>query len=67
MSPHTSDAKLHFNYELATMNDKEFYTQLDEIMQELLPGVAHLCLTDYGKLNDVCMEITKRRKEALQS
>lgn len=49
------------------MNDKEFYTQLDEIMQELLPGVAHLCLTDYGKLNDVCMEITRRRKEALQS
>lgn len=46
------------------MTDKEFYNQLDEIMKELLPGVAHLCLSDYGKLNDVCMEITRRRKLA---
>ena len=48
------------------MTDKEFYVKLDEIMQELLPGVAHLCLSDYGKLNDVCMEITNRRKKALK-
>ena len=46
------------------MTDKEFYNQLDEIMQELLPGVAHIVLEDYGKLNDVCMEITRRRKLA---
>lgn len=48
------------------MTDKEFYNQLDEIIQELLPGVAHLCLSDYGKLNDVCMEITRRKKQSLQ-
>ncbi len=44
------------------MTDKEFYTQLDEIIQELLPGVAHIVLSDYSKLNEVCMEITRRRK-----
>ena len=46
------------------MTDKEFYNQLDEIMQGLLPGVANIVLSDYGKLNDVCMEITRRRKLA---
>ncbi len=46
------------------MTDKEFYTQLDEVIKELLPGVANIVLSDYGKLNDVCMEITRRRKLA---
>lgn len=46
------------------MEDKQFYNQLDEIMQELLPGVAHVVLSDYGKLNDVCREITRRRVAA---
>lgn len=47
------------------MTDKEFYVKLDEIIQELLPGVVHLCLSDYSKLNDVCMEITARRQKVL--
>lgn len=46
------------------MTDKEFYTQLDEVIKELLPGVAHIVLEDYGRLNEVCMEITRRRKLA---
>lgn len=40
------------------------YTQLDKVIKELLPGVAHIVLEDYGRLNDVCMEITRRRKLA---
>ena len=28
------------------MTDKEFYTQLDEVIKELLPGVAHIVLED---------------------
>lgn len=49
------------------MTDKEFYVKLDEIIQQLLPGVAHLCLPDYGKLNDVCIEITARKKKVLEN
>lgn len=43
------------------MEDKEFYIKLDEVMEELLPGVKHLAIQDYGKLNEVLMEITRRR------
>lgn len=46
------------------MKDKEFYNKLDEIMNALLKGIKYIVLQDYGKLNDVCMEITRRRKLA---
>lgn len=48
------------------MNDKEFYQKLDEIINELLKGIGNIVLEDYGKLNDVCMEITRRKKQSLQ-
>ncbi len=48
------------------MTDKEFYTQLDEIITELLPGVANIVLQDYGKLNDVCIEISRRKRISLE-
>lgn len=44
------------------MEDKEFYTQLDILITEMLPGVSNIVLTDYGRLNEICMEITKRKK-----
>ena len=43
------------------MNDKEFYQKLDDIINELLKGIGNIVLEDYGKLNDVCMEISRRK------
>lgn len=47
------------------MEDKEFYQKLDEIINELLKGIGYIVLEDYGKLNDVCLEITRRKKLSL--
>jgi hypothetical protein len=43
------------------MNDKEFYDNLDKLINELSAGIKHISL-DYFNYNEVCMEITKRRK-----
>ena len=45
------------------MNDKEFYAKLDATITELMKGVPKI-VCDIGRLNDVCMEITKRKVEA---
>lgn len=43
------------------MDDKQFYNQLDEIITEMLPGVANIVMSDYSKLNDILIEITSRK------
>lgn len=44
------------------MNDVEFYNNLDELVKQLIKGVPHI-VCDIGLLNEVCIEITKRRKK----
>ncbi len=47
------------------MEDKLFYQLLDEILESLMKGAKYISI-DVGKLNDVCMEITRRKKGGLK-
>lgn len=43
------------------MNDNEFYNGLDKIFEDILPQAGKLCLQDIGLLNNVLIELRKRR------
>lgn len=44
------------------MTDKEFYDNLDKVIVELMQGIRYITC-DIGLLNDVLIELRKRRKE----
>lgn len=47
------------------MDDKEFYEALDRQICNLMEGASRIVLQDIGELNEVCMELTRRRKKYL--
>lgn len=44
------------------MNDKEFYNKLDKVFDELMQGIKYIAC-DVGLLNEVLIELRKRRKQ----
>lgn len=48
------------------MDDKEFYKALDRQINNLMQGAKYIVIEDLAELNEVCMEITRRKKEVLQ-
>ncbi len=47
------------------MTDKEFYLALERQINNLMEGARYIALQDIGELNEVLIELTRRRKEAL--
>ncbi len=46
------------------MNNAEYYNGVDKLLNEFMKQIGKLVLQDYGLLNDVCMETTKRKLNA---
>lgn len=42
------------------MNDLEYYTKLDGLFDEIMQQAGKLVFQNYGTLNEVLMETTKR-------
>ena len=45
------------------MSDSEFYKALNKQINNLMQGARYIVIEDSAELNEVCMEITRRRKE----
>jgi hypothetical protein len=46
------------------MNDQEYYTKLDGLFDEIMRQASKLVFQNYGTLNEVLMETTKRLQAA---
>lgn len=47
------------------MDDKEFYEALDRQINDLMKGAKYIALQDIGELNDVLIELSRRRRQYL--
>lgn len=47
------------------MEDKEFYDALDRQINNLMQGAKYIVIDNLEELNEVCMELTRRRKQYL--
>ena len=55
----------HFSFStIKPMNDQDYYTQLDSIFDEIMSQAGKLVFQNYGHLNDVLMETTRRLQKA---
>ena len=43
------------------MTDPQFIVCMAKLIDDILPQLGKLCLQDYGNLNEVCMELTRRK------
>jgi hypothetical protein len=45
------------------MTDAEYIAALEKILDDVFPQMGGLCIQDYGNLNAVAMEQTRRQRE----
>lgn len=42
---------------------KELAQRADKFMNDVMPQIGKLCIQDYGNLNELCMLLTRLKKE----
>ena len=45
------------------MTEEEFTLSVSKFFDDVMPQIGGLCIQDFGNLNDLAMELTRRQRE----